>query len=277
MNSSIFCVILGLALVTSLSAGVRSYTLPATDLSDWQFKGVTAGDMLKQAAFALPAGAELFRDFPGGSVVLAVGSRPYFGATSADWPVLQAGPVALVLTREGEVGRIALVVDETVRMLPTEIALEASGRARDSLELVLGFDPAKKLGVVGLGGQVISMRGNASVATVQVALSAGTDKAWAQDWVEVLVLSPDEAETASENWSAESDSKTSGSASLLQAAANRLWEGQAFGSGPDGEGGKVASNVAAESLRPTLEVYTPPAVRTGADNVRAILAASQKK
>lgn len=270
--------LLSLFAAISVPASVRSYRLPSGDFSDWTARGVSQTDLAKQSAFTLPAGAELVRGFYGGSVMLAVGSTPHFAQAPTDWPVLQVGPTAVVFTREGAVGRLALVVNETARMLPAEIALDQNGRAREPVELVLGFDPVMQRGAVGFDGQVIAFSTDAVTGAVEVALSAGASQEWPQDWVEVLVLGPDGDNHSPEELTSASHETGSSARELLQSVADMLGKGEPVGTASGKDGSAPVPVVAtASSMRPTLEVFTPPAVRLGAESVRAILAAAQNK
>ncbi len=257
-----------LVLITALSAGVQDLTVTPATLADWQLTGADRTKLQSQDTLMLPAGAEISRTFTDGAVVLYSVSSPHFGSTSDDWPVVQVGPAALALIRKGIRGELVLLVDNSISILPVEVPLDASGNVMEPLEVALGYDPAAKVGVVAFGDQVLSFKGAANTAGVEIAVSAGERSPWTQDSLEVLVIGPDDPTDAAKGRAGAEAAKR---ADLLDSAAEQL---RHAGEGIGGRNGTGAGVTKPKTIGvvSTLEVYTPASVRHGAAAVRAVIA-----
>jgi hypothetical protein len=275
-----FLVGLGLiSLSCGLVAGVQEYSVTPATLAAWQVTGTDRQKLQSQSTLSLPAGAEIVRTFPGGAVVLYTVSRPLFGQTAADWPVLQVGPAALAFTRQGNEGKLVLLLGEELSVLPLAVALDSHGRSAGPLELAVGYDAVAGICVVGFADQVMSFQGGANRAVIEVSLSAGAQNVWAHDSLDVQVFAPASVTPARSTGQPEATNRPA----LLTAALEKLQQaGSAAGPGnPDRTASATQSSngPVAETpppRRPSLEIYTPPAVRRSAEAVRALIAKAGK-
>jgi len=261
-----------LVFASALTAGVQDHAVTPATLADWQLTGADRAKVQARDTLELPAGAEISRTFPVGMVVLHTVSRPHFGSTPDDWPVVQVGPAALALVRKGVHGELVLLVGEVVSILTAEIPLDAGGRVLQPLEIALGYDPAAKTGVVAFADQVLSFKGTAKDPAGEIAVSAGARYSWAQDALEVLVITPDGPSDAAGGLAGGEPAKR---AALLASAVAQLRQaGEVINAG-----NITTSAVAARPETPpggsTLEVYTPASVRHGAAAVRAAIAGAK--
>lgn len=261
-----------LVLASVLTAGVQDHAVTPATLADWQLTGADRAKVQARDTLELPAGAEISRTFPAGTVVLHTVSRPHFGSTSNDWPVIQVGPAALALVRKGVHGELVLLVGEVVSILTAEIPLDAHGQVLQPLEIALGYDPAAKTGVVVFADQVLSFKGTAKDPAGEIAVSAGAKYSWTQDALEVLVITADAP--------ADAVGGLAGGKPAQRAAQLELAVVQLRQAGETINARNITiSAVAARPETPpggsTLEVYTPASVRHGAAAVRAAIAGAK--
>jgi len=108
-----------------LTLVVSPQSLNGRNLLGTPATGATVGEVS-----TLPAGAQLVRSFVANALAVNVTSRPVFGQDSADWPVLEIGPDALVFLRQGAEGHLALVLGgKTPQLLPISVKLDSSGQS----------------------------------------------------------------------------------------------------------------------------------------------------
>ncbi len=277
MKISSLSFIVWIALAGGLTAAAQDYPVTPATLADWQINGAEHSTLQAQDTLSLPAGAELVRSFPVGAVVLHSVSRPVFSSAPADWPVVQVGPAALALTRQGDHGQVALLVGETVQILPVAVQLDAAGRSLQPLELALGYDPVTKTGLVAFADQVFNFHDTANRSVVEVSVSAGEQSPWAQDSLAVSVLGLDLPTVAT---GAPHGTVEANRLALLQSFTSRFRQtgkvlDTSSGTSPDTKAPQAAAPAAGAA--PTLEIFTPPSVRQGPAAVRAAIARSQQK
>jgi len=261
-------------LVTALPAQVQDYIVTPSSLADWQVNGADPATLQAQSILSLPAGAELARTFSNGAVILYTQSSPHFGAVSADWPIVQVGPAALALVQKGVIGEVVLLVGNTVTPLPIEVPLDSNGNTMQPLELVLGYDPIAKVGLVTFGDQALSFNSPTNSSSVNVAMTAGEKTPWAQDSLEVLVMGPDDGIDPSGSKTTSADAAKQ--SAMLKSAAEKLREARGMIGGTPGSGTAAGKTTIAKAGG-GLEIYTPGAVRHHAAVVRTTIAQSLKK
>lgn len=263
-----------LGLVSALEANVQEINVTPATLADWQVTGANRDELQTQAILKLPAGSEISRTFSSGTVVLHSVSRPHFGSSTEDWPVVQVGPTALALIRRGVHGELVLLVGEQVSPLPFEVLLDANGNVLQLLEVTLGYNPTAHVGVVAFGDQALSFKATTEGSAVEIAVSAGEKTPWGQESLQVQIIGSDEQ--ADKSKGAGTSNKVKRSA-LLKSAADILRQaGEAIG-GQSGAGVAGKKPQADPIAGGRLEIYTPASVRRGATSVRAAIAQSQGK
>lgn len=219
----------------------------------------------------LAAGSEVFRAYESGAVLLQLRSNPVFGAAPEDWPVVQVGPLALAFMREGGNGRIGILRGEEAELLPDEFALDSDGRASAAIEAIMAFDASSGTAVHAIGGKIVVLEASARGRAVEVALAAGASAAWPVDGMEVLVVGEEQGRPP--GGAPPGDSAAALLDRVLAALRAPVASALPHASGSSSEPAKAER----KPLPPgyvRLEISTPPAVRRGAGQVRAIVARS---
>jgi hypothetical protein len=277
MRTSLACVIL---LGSSLAwcHAQENYSVTPQSLAGWNLAGTDSQTLAAQPELTLPANAQISRAFTTSDLTVHLSTRPYFGTEPADWPVLEVGSAALVFVRNGVTGQLHLVLgEEAPIVLPPSFALDAAGRSLEPLSVLIGRD-GTELGLE-VAGQMRSFPiDSATGDSVEVVASAGAAQPWAIDRLEVSVLPP--ATVAPTGSSPSDPGQWAAKKAATPDRANPTVESPASPSQPKPLPGLVPSTApektaqAAEPARATtLEIFTPPAVRTGrAGKVRANVA-----
>ena len=253
------------ALGLSLGAVERTLSVTPATLEGWTIVGADKLAVASEPSLTLPAGAQLSRQFPNSAVILRMVTHPEFSAKATEWPIAGVGPLAVAIVRKEAEGQLVLVVDETTAVdLKWSIPLEAKPAP---IDLVLAYEPASGTGLVSFQGQAKLFDVAPATGSTDVWLSAGEKFAWPFDELLVQIFSPDTAESDA----AGTGSKTPGketAAEQLKAAVDHLLA--------SGAGGTIAGpapvavvDTATQSPVSTLEVFTPPSVRT-AQIIRAV-------
>jgi hypothetical protein len=277
MKPSLLTVAFFAACVPASAATTLFRVLPG-DFADWSVSTLSGKPLADNPSLAIPAETQVSRKFGLRALVLRSVSQPVFSATAANWPILEVGEVALVVARTADVGRLVLVLgDKTVVSLAEDIPLESDGSAR--LEVILGYDPVSSTAVVSWGDQTKSfVCPRSSQASIEVNLTAGSEDAWPQSALDILVLDP-EADTPT---IAAGGARTgTNDPSRLSAAIDRLK------SSSDGSAGQALASIGAitrpdnsagVAVKATpLEIFTPPSVRQARANaLRAAAAQIQR-
>lgn len=239
----------------SLVAGWRQ-------LGDVQTPGGSSG-------IVLGANAQLGHDMAGGVVNLRLLSQPVFCFASEDWPVIEIGSVALLLARDSDVGRLVLVVaDNDPIVLGGSIRLAADGRSEEpfSLQMMRQGDQV----TVKWGDEEAQFTAPADpIGATEVVLSAGQTQAWCIARLEI----GDQTSVLPASGSLEGADKDK-EAPIAATGTIRLKFLSGRSSGSVGESAARSTapadtKNAVETAAPSLEVFTPPAVRFGrADALR---------
>lgn len=258
--------------VFGLRLGAAEQLLPVTPqtLAGWSVAGAEKNALASGQQLILPANAQLSRVFAPQAVIVRLVSRPVLAETSAEWPILEIGPVALALTgREGH-GRLVLVVNgDRVIDLPWPVVPDP---AHPAVDLILAYDPVTGAGLIGLKDRLQPFASAPSAQPVEVILSAGAHAAWPQDSLSVLLLADDPPPPDARSGGNGGDAHTRAAAARLRTALDRLPDPAA----PAAPGGPATRAAPAPAPGSTLEIFTPPAVRRGrAEAVRTLLAQSQ--
>ncbi len=258
-----------------LGAAEQLITVTPQTLAGWTVVGAEPGVLAAGPQLILPAGAQLNREFPASAVILHLVSRPILSAATAEWPILEVGPVALALIGPGAPGRLVLVVNEdSVIDLPWPVVMDQKNPAVD---LILAYDPVTGAGLIGLKDQLKSFAGTPSAKPVEVVLSAGAHAPWPQDLLSVLLLTDDPPDARSGGKGGKSDPSTA-TAKLKSALGSLLDPTGAAKSTPGVSSGAAAGAALDPEPVSTLEIFTPPSVRRGrSEEVRAIVARTKAK
>lgn len=260
------------ALILGLRLGAAEHLLPVTPqtLAGWSVAGAEKNALASGQQLSLPAGAQLSREFSASAVIVHLVSRPVLAETSAEWPILEIGPVALALTgREGQ-GRLVLVVNaDHVIDLPWPVVPDP---AHPAVDLILAYDPVTGAGLVGLKDQIKPFAGASSAQPVAVILSAGEHAAWPQDSLSVLLLAADPPPPVARSGGNGGSTSSRAATARLKTALDHL-SGPAATATPGGPAAPATTAAPEPAPVSTLEIFTPPAVRRGrAEAVRALLA-----
>ncbi len=269
-------VVIALGLTASLFAADPQSKIE--DLASWSVLGADKNQLTDEATLSLPAGAQLYRTVSSGGITLAVQSSPAFGLRAADLPVVELGDAALAFLRDGETGKLVLVLgDNPALTLPYEFALAGDGHSQEPLNLTLSRAGATV--AVTTRGQTLHFPAGYSARPQEIVLSAGAGQAWP---IQGLALTAVTNQDASNARSSDSTSDQGNADQVRQQATK-----------PTATTGAIASESSATSVASsgtaittaetpprviTLEVFTPPSVRLGrATEVRkAAMQALQK-
>lgn len=268
--------LLVLASATAILTAEPSLVVTPSSLDGWTVTGADRTSLAACPQLLLPAGSQLGRQFPGGAIVLHLVSTPVISADSADWPILEVGPVALAAVADNHGGKIMLVVNESVQVeLPWKIP---SSPNPTSLDLLLAYDPVSGAGLIGMQNDMRAFDAGASTRPVEVILSAGATHAWPCDQLELWLLSADAIEVTSPATTQASERARTPS-EKLRSLVEQLTGERDSGAGPTPSvvtPFPVATAVGGLGAR--LEVFTPPAFRhSRAAEVRSIIAKRQAK
>lgn len=266
------------ALMLGLVAGAGAAT--TENLAAWSVMGADKAALSAADALVLPAGAQLYRTIPPTTVTLRLESQPVFGQTATDLAVLELGDVAVAFLRERNMGKLVLVLGNNPAFpLPCEIALDASGRSADRLQLTVSREGATV--AVTAQGRIWQFPAGYSAGPQDVVISAGTGGWPIQDLALVVVATPDSAPGATKGIEAnpargQADQvrqRIEGELTAGESSDTNMREGDARAGLP-----ATVQPETPASTRPTLELFTPPSVRPGrAAAVRAMVIQSRQK
>lgn len=244
--------------------------LKIEDLSPWSVLGADKDKLTQAETLSLPAGAQLYRTVASGHITLNIESSPVFGLVAADLPVLELGDAALVFLRDGETGKLVIVLsDNPALTLPYVIALTGDGRSQEPLSLTLSRAGATV--TVSTRGQTLQFPAGYSARPQEVVLSAGAGQAWPIQGLALTLATSQDTNNAGSGDGGSSSMKVD---QVRQQATKptgvaSATSGEASGTLATADG--TATAVAKAPSRPgTLEIFTPPSVRLGrAAEVRA--------
>jgi hypothetical protein len=248
---------LTLAAALHLDAAEQILTITPAALQDWSVAGADKAVLVSAPSLALPAGAQVSRQFTASAVIVHLATRPNFSEASTEWPVLSVGPAALALVRKDGEGRLVLVVDESMtEELPWSVKLDEGTAAVD---LFVAYDPLAGTGVIGLDDRKQTFALPRSAKPVEVWLSAGAQAPWDQERMQVMLLGDDPTAASDKRHSRQSDGADS--AGKLGSALERLRHGTGFGKAGDATDASSVLGQSSVSTSSGLEVFTPPSVR----------------
>lgn len=257
-------------LCIQLTAQIREYSVTPDNLADWQIVGTERASFEGQTILSVPAGAQLTRNFGGGSVLIYAVSRPNFGKSAVNWPVVQVGPVSLALFQEGEHGQLAILISDRVTVVPGMVALDRAGNAEKPLELVIAYNPESRLGVVAAGDQLMAFDAAAPGLAVETTVAAGEESPWIFDSLEVVVLSADALKSERIDIADPvANAKATDKVRLLNSAAEKIRHRSRIG-GVLAESALKNDPVVIKAGE-GMEVSTPSPVRLGIAEIRAMI------
>lgn len=259
----------------SLGASTTQYVVGPATLAGWKVSGVDRAQLIAASTFSLPAGVEVVRSFNGGLVLVHSISNPTFGATPEEWPILQVGPMAFALAKEGEWGYCFVLVGDEVTRLNGKIALDQQGRPLAPVELLVGVDPEGKVGVVAHEDDLQAFALILPTAAVEVALTSGASEAWPHESLGVTVVD-DASQTKASDRRKEADVLEKIAAIKALAEKDQALSLASLPQ-PASEKAKAEAAPSRQPRRSTrLEIYTPPAHRPSAAAIRQAIAAAKK-
>lgn len=247
------------ALLWALLAGpVFAQQLRLPGLEEWTLFGGKIEELAESGQ--LPAGAQLLRTFPTGSVLFTMKSNPQPGENPETWPVIEIGPVAVVVSQRGEALGVALV-DASGYFERLDQVFRPAGEisATSSLEIQAVFTEGM-LAIATNGVVRVFAFPQSGFQPHGLTVSAGDSIPWLIEALEVTPFVVGEEPP---------------SAARVQSVAKSLLEAQARGlrrspergaSSSDASAGEVATKetklpVLKQSTR--VEAYSAPSVRHG--------------
>jgi|ERR1035437_9239813 hypothetical protein len=267
------------SIVAGLQAGEQTLQVTPQSLDDWAVTGADKSTVSQAAALAVPAGAQLWRRFDVDRVVVQFKAQPVFGAAAEDFPTLEAGPAALVFSREGTEGQVVLVMGDTPPvLLPFPIKLNIDGSSVGPVDVQLAYERTTGNVVVAGFGQELHYVTGTSTTPVEVVISAGAHAALALQNLTVRLVTPDGAngdavdatkDVANANGSAPNATSLKAKTKVAQ------WATEKGGTTPPAD--TTDKKPSGQSGNSTLEIYTPASVRHGrVDAVRAAVVQAKK-
>lgn len=148
-------------------------------LDGWTVTGGQPPPAPSPRSLVLPAGSSISRTFSGTELKVRVTTQPTFSPAAENWPILSVGSASLAFIREGEEGKLALIVGQNVpQILPYSFKLDSAGRATGPVELELGQSAGNVS--VSYGGKVTQFP-TFTTAALEVVIFSGTSQPWAID------------------------------------------------------------------------------------------------
>ncbi len=252
-----------MALATNLQATQLAANESIQTLARWSVSGANNLDPNFQADFTLPAGAQISRIFDLGNLTIQTTTTPTIGIDAKDWPALEIGSSALVLSREANVGKLILILNERQTVeLPFTIALDDQGTAAAPIAIVYSFQGTNV--VISLDGSQVSypiktILGN----SVEVSVSAGANIPWnlsqfavIRESVPSVPAAPSSVSQLGKNGGNQAPVGFShGSLAQVSQVANA----SPVNNTPFSD--KANSESVVETRAVSLEIFTPPSVR----------------
>ena len=197
--------------------------------------------------------------------------------------MLEIGNAALVFTRDGAAGKLALVLgDQAPVDLPVSFPLDAEGRSGEPL--TINFTREGSVVTVEAGGQKMAFAADQFPGQrLEVVASAGAENSWAFARLEVALPVAEVMAPASGAGSRGSDA-TNATPSALDRKSDAAKSkpttsrtGTVAGPDPTGAPATPAATAGKAGVS-SLEIFTPPSVRHGrADTVRNTVATGLQK
>jgi hypothetical protein len=216
-------------------------------------------------------------------IVVHLVTRPRFSASNSDWPILTVGSAALIFRRDNVDGQIVLAGSGgQLHEVANSVPLDGDAFSREPLDVLLAYDPASGIGVVGIGKALNSFQSAGSVS-LDVMLSAGTHEPWKIDSLEVQAPDQSHGNQDTNISSADVPVPTPSAESLestkISAALQRFLGQQNLLSVPPALlNAMTAPAKKAKHSPPELEIFTPPSVRfLSATAMRALVERAVKK
>lgn len=184
-------------------------------------------------------------------------SWPTFAVAAEDWPILELGSALLAFVRDGDEGKLVLVIGEKQpEMLPYSFKVDAEGRAIEPVELEVSLH-AKGVSV-SCAGEVHGFPYESGSSKWALTVSSGASQTWAFD--RFTIETPDATDTASEAGRTGRD----GPKTAKDKPPSKPQAGEGVGgSGTQSTGAGSASDPARLAAGAgSLEVFTPPSVRS---------------
>jgi hypothetical protein len=260
----------------ALCAGVKIQSVTPHSLETWTVTGADKAALGHSSDLVLPANAQLSRGFAAELVSIEFRAKPVFAASAEDTAILELGPVALILTREGDQGCLMLDLgDSAPVVLPGRVALDEDGAGVSPVSLQLSYVRSSGAVTVTSFGQTSTFVCEASANPIEVVMTAGAKSALAIESLSIRESTPDDAALGRSNLG-----HTGSEAKGFSAAADGVngARPQAIGFGMVGAPPpRAALATAATQGSSSLEIYTPPGGRTGrADAIRLSLPQTKK-
>lgn len=147
-----------------------------------------------------------------------------------------------------------------------------------TIDLALAYDPVTGAGVVGIENELKTFVDEPTAKPVELVLSAGGSAPWAQDLMEVLLLTDDASASNVAGIGGVRNSAKNSATDKIKAALDKLLTQTDGSDALVHAAGRSGGTASVSNLVSTLEVYTPPAVRHGRpDSVRTLVAKGQGK
>lgn len=148
------------------------------EITTWSVVGDDKDQLQREGGtWVLASGAQIFRTIIGDRVSLQIESKPLFGTTAGELPVIELGDAALTFLRTESGGALVLVLGENPAIrLPFTVPLAEDGRSEQPLRITLS-----RLGetvVVSAHDRAFQFPGGLVVIAQEIVLSAGSLGSW---------------------------------------------------------------------------------------------------
>jgi len=252
-----------LALFSGLSAGEPSRPPSAAANAGWVLLGTDQAISPDATEVTLPASAQLARIIDQNTAEIRLRTQPVIAPDFTDWPILELGTAALVLTRNQSAGGLLLVLEgKDPVAVPLAFSFDASGKATKELEIGLTLTESSVKVVLNRSSWQFPLteipRGG-----LELVATAGTKTSWLISDLQVeaglkslAIASPPSAPAnSSPAASIAVTAETLRSQFRAKFESDALARRSAAVAAPGGQKGANAIS--------TLEIYTPPSIRHG--------------
>lgn len=252
--------------VLALQAGSQAFSVPSENLADWTLLRVERTAFRKLNGFSLPAQAQMARSFHSVAVTVQLVTQPVIGEAPEDWPVLELGHAAVVLTRHGNIGQLTVVIgEESPQSLPFTFALDDEGRSVEILTIRLVHSDSGVSIALGTNSPGISYSTTAS-RPLDLIISAGANQQWDLLGLYGSWVVPDQIVAPSNR-----GGKAAGGDTLIAGLtstdgkfpSDRVVGYIGLSTISTSKAKGAVSTAGVPSQATTLEIYSPPTVRLG--------------
>ncbi len=250
-----------LGFVASASALDLRVRLDADASSGWKFVGIDGAKIPSGEPFLLPADAQAARRFDSKDIEVRLSMEMDIGIDPAEWPVLEIGGAGLTFMKVGAVVRAVLMFpDGKATALPPKFALNTGTVIEKCPVSIRRTEQAIAISAGAWSG---TYRCEPEAAALEVVFSAPLSRPWVLEGAEVVVRLPDTDQVSSDPIQPDGGSRTVTdyplNAPLSLSVTNRRSDLENL----PAHATNASEKTTAGAHSATLEVFTPPSVRSG--------------